>query len=200
MKFPNLHTFLERFSLQPSDAAGKTCLPEAVVSQDPLPVSQPSLIPVSTIALGRKSAKCPHVKASEGFEVAIFTRTFAFSISHTGFHHIKECLMKLQVSEVLQEKSFWILHFEYQLPEKAIDCAYACFCIWGTPDIHRTHYFAPSILFGCLFSQPEHKHLEAGNAPYLTLPAPWHPIWAIASAGCAGTGWVYELKVGYHSP
>lgn len=97
MKLPNLHTFLGRVSLQPSDAAGKTCLPEAAVSRDPLPVSQPLscplCIPASTIALGRKSAKCPHAKASRGFEVVVFTRTSAFSISQTAFHHSKECLI-----------------------------------------------------------------------------------------------------------
>lgn len=203
MKSPNLHKFLEGFSLQPSDAAGKTCLPEARVSWNPLPVSQPLscplCIPTSTIALGRKSAKCPHAKASRGYEVVIFTRTFAFSISQTAFHHSKEALVKLQVSEVLQGKSLWILHVEYQLPGMAIDCAYACFGFEEHP-IYTWHtILPPASWLGCLFSQPEHKLLEAGNAPYLALPAPRHPAWAIACTGCAGTWWVYELKVRYHS-
>lgn len=74
--------------------------------------------------------------------------------------------------EVLQGKSLWILHFEYQLPEKAIDCAYACFWIWGAPDIHTTLYFAPSILVGMSFLPARKQTSRSRQCTLLSFAGP----------------------------
>lgn len=179
MKFPNLHTFLERFSLQPGDAQVRP-----VFRKPRFPRTcflSPSLrhalfaFPLPPLLLGENLLSALKPEHPEGLRWLFLQGHLLFLLIQqpSTIARNPSCNFKSQKFYKERASEFCILNTNGQGWQLTV--LMPAFGFEEHPVYTWHTILPPAVWLGCLFSQPEHKHLETGNAPYLALP------------GCAGT-------------